>query len=169
MFSFFCNHLARLLRHLMAPPELLEIAKHRCFKGTLYRFEHISPAGTRVGRESSIGPAYVSRNLLVLNMLVQSEVQFGSGLLLGLVVPVQTYLAYGPCFEMRNLSAGLGRLHHETLNLRAQRQRQVSRCPLDLFRKFLFLCTIHVVKFNGIANLQYCYSTELLMTTVQIR
>eukprot|EP00913_Durusdinium_trenchii_P017502 g16445.t1 len=33
----------RLLRHLMAPPELLEIAKHRCFKGTLYRFEHISP------------------------------------------------------------------------------------------------------------------------------
>lgn len=27
----------------MAPPELLEIAKHRCFKGTLYRFEHISP------------------------------------------------------------------------------------------------------------------------------
>ena len=27
----------------MAPPELLEIAEHRCFKGTLYRFEHISP------------------------------------------------------------------------------------------------------------------------------
>ncbi|CAJ1364021.1 unnamed protein product [Effrenium voratum] len=33
----------RMLRHLMAEPELLEIAKHRCFKGTLYRFEHISP------------------------------------------------------------------------------------------------------------------------------
>ncbi|CAL1172499.1 unnamed protein product [Cladocopium goreaui] len=33
----------RRLRHLMAPPELLEIAEHRCFKGTLYRFEHISP------------------------------------------------------------------------------------------------------------------------------
>ena len=42
---------ARMLRHLMAEPELLEIAKHRCFKGTLYRFEHISPAGSleRVG------------------------------------------------------------------------------------------------------------------------
>lgn len=33
----------RALRHLMAPPELVEIAKHRCFTGTLYRFEHISP------------------------------------------------------------------------------------------------------------------------------
>eukprot|EP00435_Cladocopium_sp_Y103_P027808 s2194_g6.t2 len=33
----------RRLRHLVAPPELLEIAEHRCFKGTLYRFEHISP------------------------------------------------------------------------------------------------------------------------------
>lgn len=35
----------RWLRHLMAPPELVEIAKHRCFQGTLYRFEHISPVG----------------------------------------------------------------------------------------------------------------------------
>eukprot|EP00440_Ansanella_granifera_P065033 gb/GFBE01070515.1/.p1 GENE.gb/GFBE01070515.1/~~gb/GFBE01070515.1/.p1 ORF type:complete len:795 (+),score=112.18 gb/GFBE01070515.1/:1-2385(+) len=33
----------RALRHMMAPPELLEIASYRCFGGTLRRFEHISP------------------------------------------------------------------------------------------------------------------------------
>ncbi|CAE7718061.1 Esd, partial [Symbiodinium sp. CCMP2456] len=32
-----------MLRHMMAPPELLEIGSHCCYGGTVYRFEHISP------------------------------------------------------------------------------------------------------------------------------
>ena len=48
----------------MAPPELLEIAKHRCFDGTLYRFEHISPVGCP--KDSSRDRGSISRYLKMI-------------------------------------------------------------------------------------------------------